>query len=185
MARSLYINGESMVYVKGPAGSAIASLTEFGLCEDQARITLHPIHSEVRLDAWGGAPMDVQRMNSFATVTLRMLQFDADVLAELVRLTTGGNLEGRVGRAGPVMGGGVARFLPGNNYVGLNIASPQMGRPWRFLSAYLKDPIGEYPLGTLRSTIPVFFQCIPYTSDPWQAGLGAQNYPLFDHTPDT
>lgn len=185
MGRSLYINGEAMVYVKGPAGSAIANLSELGLCEDQARITIHPIHSEIRLDAWGGAPAEVQRMNSFVTVTLRLLQFDADVLAEVVRLTMGGNLEGRTGRAGPLMGNGLARFAPGNNFIGLNIAAPQNSRHWRFFSAYLKDPIGEYPLGTLRSTVPVFFQAIPYTSDPWQGGLGATNFPIFDHTLDT
>lgn len=185
MTRSVNVHGEAMIYVKGPQGSLIQNLTEFGLAESETRITVTPLFKDVNLNAWGEAPLDVQRKLAFITCTATMLQYDVAVMAELVRLATGGTVEGRLGRAGRLMGNGLGRFANGNNYVGFNLAAPQSGRPWRFLYAYLQSPIGDYQEGTNVETVAVTFRGVPYTADPWNGGSGASEYVLYDRSLDS
>lgn len=185
MARTVFVNGESMVYVKGAAGTNIANISELGLSDNPIAITLNPRHKDVNLDAWGEAPMDVQWKLMDVQISIPLLQFDLAVLKECVRLSMGGaNAAGRMGRAGTLLGNGLGRFVAGNKYVGLNIASPVGQNPWRFYFAYLVAPM-TFPTGTEKTTVRTEWRAIPYTTDPWQAGAGALNYPIFDFTLDS
>lgn len=186
MSRTIFVNGESLVYVKGPQGSAIAALSELGLAQEQLRITLNPKHEGVALDAWGGegSPMDIQIMLASVTVTMTLLHYDPDVLEECVRLGMGGSAFGKLGRAGKLMGNGLSRFAAGNNFIGLNVASPVGQRPWRFLYSHTTGPAADYPLGARKSVVTVNWTVVPYTTDPWQGGSGATDYILFDRTLD-
>jgi hypothetical protein len=117
---------------------------------------------------------------------MTLIHFDPDVVEEIVRLSMGGgNLAGRVGRAGTLLGNGLAMFANGNNYFSLNIASPAGQRPWRLIACYMPQPAVQWPLGTEKTVCSLSFRAIPYTSDPWQGGIGAQNYPCYSHTLDT
>jgi hypothetical protein len=186
VARRIVVNGESLVYVKGPAGSAIANLSELGLSDNPIVISIQPSHKEVLLDAWGDVPLDVQTMNTQATCTMTLIQFDPDVVEEIARLSMGGaSATGRVARAGTLLGNGLARFAAGNNYFGLNIASPVGQRPWRFFTTYMPQPAVQWPLGAEKTVVTLSFRAIPYTEDPWRGGIGAQNFPLYDNTLDT
>lgn len=184
MARRIYVNGESLVYVKGAQDTTINALSELGLAEDQLKITIQPMELDVMVEAWGRAPVDVQRMNAVALIIMRFVHFDVAVMREVIRLAMGGTAEGRTSRAGTLFGNGLARFAAGNSYVGLNIASPVGQLPWRFYHARLISPIGEWPLGVERSIVPVIFRAIPYTPDPWNAGAGATDNILYDHVLD-
>ncbi len=189
MARDLHINGESLVRVKGASDSAIASLSQLGLAEGPIVVTLQLNHSDVNVDAWGGLegpPVDVQWMLAEAAVTMDLIHYDRDVLETCLALSMGGAsaaTTGQMARAGTRMGKGVARFAAGINLIGLNIASPQEGKPWRFYHAYIASGY-EYQLSVKRTAARLTWRVIPYTADPWNAGLGASNYQLWDHTAD-
>jgi hypothetical protein len=179
MARNIFINGESLVLVKGPAGSAIAGITELGLAESQLRISIKPKTKNVNVEAWGEAPVDVQRMNSVAAVSMNLIHYDKAILKECIRLAMGGAAYGQVSRAGALLGGGAPLLDATNSLISLNIASPVGQDPWQFLASYLNEPIGDILLGVEKSVITLSWMCIPYTSDPWQGGIGATNYPLW------
>lgn len=202
MSRSYFVNGETMVYVKGRSDSAIASLSELGLTDEQGIVTisLNFAHEEINVDAWRGAPAEMQWMLADATITMTLINFDYNVLNTCLLLSMGGapgmNV-GQMGRAGQLMGNGLPRFAPapnggaastgtnaGNNYIGLNLSSPVGQLPWRFFFAYLAQPPINIPLGTQKSLMRLTWRAIPYTTDPWGNGTGAYAYPLFDHTLD-
>lgn len=186
MSRQVYINGESMVYVKGPAGSLIANLTELGLAQNQVVITLMAHHDEIMADAWGKAPFDIQTKLARVNVSMDLIHFDRLILEECNRLSMGGgNAIGRIGRAGTLLGGGVAVGQTGNNFIRLNIASPVGQVPWRFFASYIPGGTPQFPVGAEKTVAQMQWTCIPYTTDPWQGGSGAANFPLFDHVLDS
>ena len=197
MARDFYINGESLVLVKGRSDSAIGSLSQLGLASDPITVSPGFKHKDINVNAWGEAPADVQWMLSDVNVSMTLMHFDSTVLATCWQLSMGGSLvEGQMGRAGQRMGNNQARFTAatgspatgnnsGNNYIGLNIASPVQGTPWRFFYAYLAQPPFRFPLGVEKSAVTLNWRVIPYTQDPYNGGLGAYAYPLWDHTLDT
>lgn len=190
MARDFQINGETMVYVKGAANTAIANLTELGLAVDQVRITPNFRHLDIKVDAWGGSdgpPADVQWMLMDVMIQMTLVHFDYDVLEHCLQLSAGGPNAAfhTMTRAGARLGNNFARFEAGNRYIGLNLASPQGQRPWRFYFAYLASQPVTIPLGVERSLVPVTWRAIPYTQDPWGAGLGAEGNVIWDHVLDT
>lgn len=187
MARDFSINGESLVQVKGAAGTTIANLAELGLAEGPISVTLDLRHKDILLDAWGGEiPADVQVMLGAANIAMGLIHMDLAVLDECLRLSFGGPATmGQVSRAGTRLGANTARLAAGWKYVSLNISSPIAGRPWRFYNAYLTGPPLVYPLGTEKSVAVLNWRAIPYTTDPWQGGVGAANQILFDRTLDS
>ena len=70
----------------------------------------------------------------------------------------------------------------GNRYISLNIFSPSEGKHWRFYHTYLTGPPVVFPMGTRKSIVACNWRAIPYTIDPWQAGAGANNQIIWDHT---
>ena len=186
MARDFFINGETMVSVKGNVDSAIASLSQLGLADSPIRVRLDFRHMDIQVDAWGGEiPADVQCKLGSAIITMTMVHFDRDVLDGCLRESMGGVSLGTVARAGIRMGGGNTRFAGDNHYIGLNLASPVSAKVWRFHYCYLTGPPMEFPLGTERSIVALNWRAIPYTTDPWGAGVGAAGASLWDHTADT
>lgn len=191
MARDFFINGESLVLVKGRADSAIGALTQLGLSDGPIRVTLDHRHMDIQVDAWGGEiPPEVQYKLSSVSVSMNLVHFDRAVLDVCLAESMAGVVTiGSVGRAGARMGNGLPRFaaggVNGNHYIGLNIVSPIAGYPWRFLFSYLTGPPMEFPLGTERSVVQLNWRAIPYTVDPYGGGTGSLNSPLWDYTLDT
>lgn len=196
MARDFIINGETMVAVKGRTDSAIASLTNLGLADTGIQISPQFYHDEINVDAWGQAPVDVQFMLASVTVRMTMIHYDNSVLDTCVQLSMGGAPAiGQTNRAGQRLGNGLARFAPalanpgtgyngGNNLIGLNLSSPVLGKPWRFLYAFLSTQPATWPLGTKRSATQLTWTAIPYTTDPYNGGLGAYGATIWDHSTD-
>jgi hypothetical protein len=187
MARSFKVNGEVMVKVKGNPNSAIAALSELGLC-DEGGVTVTPEfrHDAIQLDAWGGqVPPEKQFMLMQARITMGLIHYDRDVVDACIREAAGGAAAvGAVARAGTLMGGNVARLLAGNHYVGLNLLSPVENKPWRFLTAHLEGSV-SVNIGTRRSVFQLTWSAIPYSADPWNNGNGAAGVLVWDHTLDT
>lgn len=187
MTRAYYINGESMVSVKGNSNSAIASIQQLGLSDGPIQVTFSFKHKDIQVDAWGGVvPPEVQVMLAEARISMTLVHFDNDILESCFRESLGGAASyGALARAGTLMGGNAARFAPTNHYIGLNILSPVEGQPYRFLYAYLAEQPLVFPLGTEKSLVQLNWRSIPWTIDPWNNGNGAAGTLLFDNTLDT
>lgn len=187
MARDFFINGESMVSVKGAAGTSINPLIQLGLSDGPIRVSLDFRHRDIQVDAWGNEiPPEVQFMLAAATITMTLVHFDRDVLDVCVQESFGGAAApGFLTRAGSRLGNNAARFAATNHYIGLNILSPVAAKPWRFYFTYLTGTPVEFPLGTEKSLVQLTWRAIPYTQDPWNGGLGALGSPLWDYTLDT
>ena len=188
MSRDIFINGESMITVKSRSDSGIGSLSQLGLCEGPVVVTLNFVTDDIIVDAWGPQiPMDVQTFLADAQISMTLIHFDRTVLDTCIDLSMGGPaVVGTTVRAGTRMGAGLARFAVGNNYIGLNIASPVAGKPWRFFYTYLTgNPPVSFPLGTKRSAVQLNWRAILYVSDPWNGGLGATGAQLWDYSADS
>lgn len=190
MARAFFINGESMVSVKGNVNSNISSLSQLGLSDGPIRVTPDFRHRDVIVDATGPEiPNDIQCFLAAVNINMTLVHFDRSVLDYCMQESLAGmgtnNTVGQMPRAGTLMGNGAARFAAGNRYIGLNILSPVATKPWRFYFAYITGPPMEFPLGTEKSIVTVNWRVIPYSVDPWGGGTGSLNSPLWDHTSDS
>ena len=183
MTRDIFINGESLVTVRGSASSAIASVQQLGLTSDRIRITPNYNHLPVNADAWGQAPFEMQFMLATVSLSMTLVHFDRTILAACQQESMGGSAsEGQLTRAGTRLGSNASLFAAGNHYISVGITSPQAGQPWNFFFCFMTGPPMEFPLGTERSLVVVNFQAIPAANDPWQLGLGAQGAYIFDHS---
>ncbi len=187
MARDFWVNGESMVYVKGASASYIANLTELGLSEGPIRIIPSYRHKDINLDAWGLAAAEVQFMLAECQISMTLIHFDRTVLAACLQESLGATPlnEGTMNRAGARLGNGAAPFAATNHFISLNISSPVAGLPWKFPTTYLTGPPMEFPLGTEKSSVVLNWRAIPYTTDPYNGGLGALGTVLWTHTADS
>lgn len=191
MARDFFINGESMVYVKGRADSLIGSLTELGLTEGPIRLSINFKQKDISVDAWGDeVPVDIQMKLAWVDISMNLAHFERSVLDVCILEGLGGApVLGTMAHAGARMGNGLPRFaaggVNGNHFIGLNIASPVGNKPWCFLYSHLATQPMEFPLGTERSVVQVRWRAVPYTTDPWGTGLGAYGTGLWTHVLDT
>lgn len=187
MSRDFQIPGECLVQVKGMVGTGIANLSQLGLSSGPIQVRVNPRHRDINLDAWGGeVPADKQFMLADVMISMMLIHFDPDILDICIRESmAGATAAGRMVRAGTRLGGGVARFAIGNHYIGLNLTSPVNNKPYRFLYSHILGPSPTIPLGTEKQMIPLTWHAIPYTTDPWNAGLGAGGHVLWDNTLDT
>ena len=184
-----FINGESMVSVKGNVNTTIASISQLGLSDGSIRVSPEFRHKDLMVDAWGAEmPADVQFKLAAVRITMTLIHFDRTVMDQCIiegMAGAGGGAVGALARAGLRMGGGNARFAANNHYIGLNIASPISSKPWRFYYAYLAGTPMEFPLGVESSIVTLNWRAVPYTTDPWGGGTGSAGVVLWDHTLDT
>lgn len=186
MARDFFINGESMVSVKGNVNTAFPALTQLGLSDGPIRVSLEMAHEDIKVDAWGQMPPEIQYFLSAANVSMTLVHFDRTLLDNVfLESMAGAPAIGQLPRAGSRMGNNVPRFAANNHFIGLNILSPVAAKPWRFWFSYLAGNPFETPLGTERSVISLNFRVVPYTQDPWGNGTGAQGTQLWDYNLDT
>lgn len=186
MARDFQIAGECMVYVKGAAGSLISSLSELGLADGPIQVMEDSRHMDINVDAFGGeVPPEIQYKLSAMFVTMRLVHYDPVILSTCLRESKGGSAApGFMPRAGTRLGNNSARFAATNHFIGLNIAAPVNGIPYRFYFAYLVNPPFRISLGTERSLVELNWRAIPYQSDPWGNGTGSLLAPVYDNVLD-
>lgn len=188
MARSFYINGESMVNIQGPSDSPVIPVqTQFGLAADAIRVTIIKHSKKLIVDAYGqDNPVDEQVFGAEAIIDINFIHFDAAILAECIRLMLPGAVtEGLLGRAGRPRGGpisGLSALGTGTHFVALNITSPVMGLPYTFPYCYLDEQPVTIPLGTEKSIVQTRFRAIAYTVDPWGGSVGSLGSTLYTRT---
>ena len=149
-------------------------------------------------DAWGEAPFEQQFMLAAVSIDMTLIHFDPTVLDVCLMESMGGAPAiGALSRAGSRLGNNLPRFAAsntpdangivrsGNHFIGLNIASPVQGKPFRFYYSYLASPPVSIPLGTEKSAVRCSWVALPYTQDPWGGGLGAQGAIIWDNTLDS
>lgn len=191
MARDYYINGETMIYIKGAVDSAYPEVTELGLCEQPIRVSVEYRHLDIQVNAYGHVAPEKQAMGAMAKVYMSLVHFDPAVLRFLISQSVGGAPSpGTLGHAGNRMGNGVARYGPGWRYVGMSVVSALTAGdpnivPWTFYCGVLANNPLEWPLGAERSVITATFDILPYSLDPWNGGNGSYGVRLWDHNPMT
>lgn len=216
MARSFTVNGETLVKVKLGAQVLVTSLGsnngsaffELGLTSEEIRITPTYHHLDINADDFGPfVPPETLWMYADVNIRMKLIHYDVNVLdaclAEATAVNGGGFAAGFLTGAGKPMAGYAA--LPsddsngsssGCHYVSLNLASPQLGFPWRFRASYLTNPPAEIPLGTKVTVAELNWRCIPYRKpvrnletpisgfSPY-AEIQSSGLVLFDHTLDS
>lgn len=166
MARSFVVQGETLIQVKGHANSSIASLSNLGVTDSPIQVTMHDNVDDIITDPTGKmTPIDAQTMGGFATINFSIVHFDRAILDALYALSVGGSAPGTMGRAGQVMGNGLARLASGWLFFGMNLTAPVAGSGWNFKACRIADSY-SWPLGTERSAVAVQVKAIPYVADP-------------------
>ncbi len=181
MARDYYINGETMVYIKGRA--PYAAKTELGLSDQPIRVSVEYQNLGIQVNAYGQVPPERQAMGSMARVYMSLVHFDKTALRFLIQEATGGGPSiGTLGHAGTRYGGGQVIGHPECHYVSLGIESALGQDPWTFAYGVLANNPLEWPLGAERSIVSLSWEIVPYSVDPWNAGQGSYGVPLWTHT---
>jgi hypothetical protein len=185
--RDFQIPGENMMYALLPNSGFV----ELGLSDAGVRISFEFGHKDLIVNAWQGAPPELQVMLGTARIDASLINFNKFTLNELQRLSQGGPaVVGQVARAGARLANNIGLYLSGNNLAGIYIAAPvNSGLPIHFPAVYLVAPPFSYPLGTDAEVVPVQFRAIPWLGtsggsplDPWGGGTGALGATLFDRS---
>jgi len=195
MTADFQIPGQSLIMVKGRAGSSLQSLVRLGLARDEIQVFPRYYHQDLNVNAWGPqTPANVQSFPFDALITINLYHFDQAVFEACHNESLGGvGTFGTNPRAGVLMGRG-ARFAANNSFIGLNITSPVAGLPYRFLYTYMVAPApSKIPLGVEAQMIPTVWRAVLYSDDPYGGGVaqpgtvfggGSANAVLFDRTLD-
>lgn len=198
MPRDFVVNGETLVSVKGgahwPNAQPIRDLSELGLASEGIHVSPRFYHRDVHVDDFGpDVPPEVLWQLAEVRVRMTLIHFDEYVLDCCIAEAMGGpvsfevdippNLHpvrpsvGNFNPCGKPLGGGVPRLSSGNHYISLNLSSPVLLKPWRFLTCYLTGPPLEIPLGTSRTAAVCEFRAIPYAFPTSKTTLGAGGEP--------
>ncbi len=207
MSRDFYANAETMVYVRfrpNPDGTTPDSINgnrlELGLTDDPIQMKFLMNHKDIHVDDYGPTvPAEVLWMLSEAELTMTLVHFDFQVLAQCINDSMGysqavpGTDEGSMVGAGWPLGAGMEYPFIGsqpnfvNSYIRVSfstaLTTSRPRRPWRFFSCYLaKEPI-EFPLGSERSLVKLVWRAIPYSA-PVDGDVSSKDAKLFDHEDD-
>jgi hypothetical protein len=193
MARDLFINGPTLVTVKGCPATGIATMQELGLSDNPIRMQFNTRHMDVHVDAYGGeVPFEIQSKLTDVIIDMTLMHVDYTILEVCLAESMGGL--GAVGPgvlpvAGQRLGNNVGRFSTSWHFIELGLTSPVGLIPWRFSNCYLTGQPYEIPLGTERSIMKMQWRCIPYAVDPYAAGGvyggGTLLYQMWDHIQQT
>lgn len=154
-----------MIQVKGHANSSLSSLTNLGVTSDPISITFTGKPDPILTDPTGkGVPIDYQTFGGLATISFNLIHFDKVVLEQMNALSQGGTFPGTMGRAGQIMGNGLARLASGWLFFGMNVLAPVAGSGFNFKACVINNY--NIPLGTEKTIVPVSIQAIPYVADP-------------------
>lgn len=197
MARSIYVNGETLVEVKGGvhlSGGPIGVLSELGLAEGQIAITPQINFRDVYVNDFGpDVPADVLTMLSSVKISMTLVNYDSHVLnicmdesmggfgrqeaAVPPEISVGGTFSwygGAMPGAGTPLGGLKRIFDSGWHYISLNLTIGDenfTGDQWTFPKCYLSKMPVEIPIGNEYSKVKLEWTAIPYY-DPYQSGNG-------------
>ena len=191
MARDFYIAGQSLVLVRGSSTvSTLNGTKELGLCDGSIQVSPVFRDADIKVDAWGQAPPEVQTMLAEATITMTLVHFDRAILESLMGASSASATFGQMPAAGTRMAG---------YWVSLYTYTPANTQTyWRFPQAKLLSNL-SWPLGAEKSLVRCSFRALPVPAsailntagspaagvgsfDPWQSAVGSLGSILWDHT---
>jgi len=199
MARDFRVNGDCLVRVRfgahvsgsitvtvpdvGTQSAVSASgygpqVFELGLAAGPVVVSPRLFHQDVRCDDFGpDAPADVLAMLAEARLSMTLVHYDHDVLDRCLTEAMGGGEPGTLAPAGTPLGGLAKPGASGWHYVSVHLASPVLGRPWRFLNCHMDGQPAAVPLGVEKSAARVEFRAVPYWYDDFTLGSAASALP--------
>lgn len=160
MARDYNINGPVLVTV---TNNVIGTGIELGVCSSQVIVSPTFYHKELYSDDFGNmVPPEHLWMGADAIIEMSLVHYDDQVLYQCLAQSMGGSKINSLAGFGKPMGGGQARGAAGNHYIKLTLASPDLGQPWVFPSAFLYQRPMMLPLGVERSLVTLTWRAVPY-----------------------
>lgn len=170
MATAYHVNGPAIVSIGGQGTSG--SLQVLGYTEDGADIEINNEFEPIMGDVGGPSkPQDLQDMGDDATIRLRLLSYDINVLNQIRTNWIGeGSLEGTRGPAGFLMGSNNAAFRV--------VIASATDEPWRFFSCIARGLQGT-KIGVRKTVWNLNLYAwafIPATA------TSASGIALYDHT---
>lgn len=169
MARSFYVNQESLVQVKAGAhvlspsmsGSAVVVL---GVAETGIVVTPSYEYTEILTDLMGKKPCEIMGEMYDVKVRMELIHFDKTILEVCETEGSVGYQQGTTAKtiAGGLIGNNLSLYASGNFFMGMAIKSPV--KTWRFPAAWLDQTPEEFPLGTSRSKVILNWRSIAYVT---------------------
>lgn len=169
MARNYYVNGETLVKLKGGAhlqnfGMSGSSVVTLGVAADPIEISYNFNHQDQHTDRFTNEkPVDVMWMGGDAIIKINLIHFDNDILDTAISESMDGYSpnNGSTGIPGLTLGHNLAPYASGCRYMGLGLTSSiTSGRS--FPTCYLHQQPVQVPLGTKRSIVQVQFRAVRY-----------------------
>lgn len=195
MPRDFYINGESLVYVRGGVHTAlhpdpaytIVNHKELGLTSEQIKISPTFYSTEVHCDGFGpNVPAEVMSNLADVRIGMDLIHFDPKILDTCIKEAMFGGASVPLGAsdlpdAGALMGNGGALYSSGNHFLSMFITSPNQTTPWFFPSLYLAGLPVEIPIGVGVSIVRCHWRAIAYKSLFSPGEMKSRGLILFNH----
>lgn len=202
MSRGFSIFGEFIVAV---SGGYIDDQQQLGLTSEPVKVFPRYSHIDKVTDDFGPEiPVEVFWMMGEALISMSLVHYDNDILAQCMRASMGGGgidnnnpdgesddftegaMDGFLGPAGRPLGYGRALGTAANQYTTVYLI-PFTGasiRPYRFKACYINAQPMEIPLGSERSIVRLMWRCIPYQQLTSSEVKSVDGVPLWDRTSD-
>lgn len=177
MGRDFQINGEALVSVTFGDHIALSGglqTAELGLASDSIRISPSWQYREIYQNDFGPTtPVELLWRLGIVMIDMSLIHWEYDIAQLCVSEAFGGGQIGPNGNlnagfagvsppGGTLLGNGLPLGASGNHYVQLNIASPQLLKPWYFPAVHLTSNPFNTPLGTATTTLTLNWRNIPY-----------------------
>lgn len=139
---------------------------DLGLAVDQIQINPKYFHRDMKVDGFGkNVPPDVMMDGVEYEVRTKLIHYDPQILDVCLSESIGADLLGgrqcQSPNVGTLMRGSKVLYNSGNHFMSLGIFSPQLYRPYRFLTCYLAERPAEIPLGTDLTEVLLNWRVLP------------------------
>lgn len=169
MAQGYFINGESLVKVRGhPFGETAATL---GIAKGPIIVSPTFFHQPIHTDSQGPhSPANVLWMGAILNIRMILTYFDRDLLEKCIQESMAGQVEneamvipGTLMADGTNQAGSLSEEV---HFIELQIMSSVANKPFDIPGAYLTRQPFEFPLGTEASAVVLNWEAIAYGANP-------------------
>lgn len=163
MAIAYHVFGPNVPTCNTGASNAFENI---GVCSAGGSITIETLENEIKSDAGGMAPVEIQFMGAVAIIEFELASYDSAVLNKLIAAAMASGTAGTLGTPGALLG--TLGYLKGL-YIP-SAADP----PWYFPAAKLVSPSGNF--GTEYTKRKLKFKAIPFVAGSGITSSGVALY---------
>ena len=159
--------------------SGSARYADLGLAVDQINQEPKYKFKPVTPDDFGDTAAEVIVMAADASVRMRLIHWDSDVLDACSLCSQAGNVSyANTPVPGILMGNNLALLASGNYFMRLSLLSRNGNayKETRYPAAYLDDEPYKWPIGTEATILDLKWKAIPYTRMNAVSGAGGVAY---------